>query len=174
MSFRELTPKRTIRPLFPSYKEPTIPRALHRLPRAYGAKIYVRVEMGHTTILHLLMIKTPLPWLELCGAPLLSKMAEASLPSMPRVTSKLHCWTDPTIVLAIVVSHTSVSLGNIRCQQGDEGHRAHRGSQLVYRLVLTYPFKSWWITRFNGIDPLGCNGHAINGLARAPTCRGAR
>jgi len=67
--------------------------------KAYGAAIYVRVEMEHMTIVHLLMAKTrlvpvkaeSLPGLELSGALLLSEMAEAILPSMPRVTSKLHC-----------------------------------------------------------------------------------
>jgi len=32
------------------------------------------------------------------GALLLSEMAEAILPSMPGLTSKIHCWTDSTIV----------------------------------------------------------------------------
>jgi len=41
-----------------------------------------------------------LPRQELCGALLLAEMAEAISPSMPRLTSKLHCWTDFTIVLA--------------------------------------------------------------------------
>jgi len=41
-----------------------------------------------------------LPRLELCGALLLSEMAEAILPNMPRLTSKFHCWTDSEIVLA--------------------------------------------------------------------------
>jgi len=35
-----------------------------------------------------------LPKLELCGALLLSEMAEAILPNLPMLISKLHCWTD--------------------------------------------------------------------------------
>jgi len=76
--------------------------------RAYGVAIYVRVEMGHTTMVDLLAAKTrvapvktlSLPRLELCGALLLSEMAEAILPNIPRLSSKLHCWTDSTIVRA--------------------------------------------------------------------------
>jgi len=75
---------------------------------AYRAAIYVRVEVGHKTMVHLLTAKThvapvktvSLPRLELCRALLLSEMAEAILPNMPKLTSKLHCWPDPTIVLA--------------------------------------------------------------------------
>jgi len=37
----------------------------------------------------------PLPRLQLCGALLLSEIAD-----MPILSSKLHCWTDSTIVLA--------------------------------------------------------------------------
>jgi len=75
------------------------------MQKAYGAAIYVRVEGGHKTMVHLLTAKTPvktvfLPRLELCGALLLSEMAEVILPNMPRLTSKFHCWTDSTIVLA--------------------------------------------------------------------------
>jgi len=76
--------------------------------KAYGAAIYVRVEVGHKTMVHLLTAKTRVPpvktvsllRLELCGALLLSEMADAILPNMPMLTSKLHCWTDSTIVLA--------------------------------------------------------------------------
>ncbi|XP_043064804.1 uncharacterized protein LOC122320702 [Drosophila ficusphila] len=76
--------------------------------KAYGAAIYVRVEMGHTMMVHLLTAKTraapvktvSLPRLELCGALLHAEMAEAILPSMPMLNSNLHCWTDSTIVLA--------------------------------------------------------------------------
>jgi len=42
--------------------------------------------------------------------------------------------------------------------------------QLIW-LLEEFPFKSWWITRFGGMDPLGCNVHAIIGPAREPTCR---
>jgi len=41
--------------------------------------------------------------------------------------------------------------------------------QLIW-LVEEFPFKSLWITRFGGMDPLGCNGHAIIDLAREPPC----
>ncbi|XP_070068132.1 uncharacterized protein [Drosophila takahashii] len=76
--------------------------------KAYGAAIYVRVEIGHTTLVNLLTAKTrvapvktvSLPRLELCGALLLSEMAESIRPHMPVLSSKLHCWTDSTIVLA--------------------------------------------------------------------------
>jgi len=76
--------------------------------KSYGAAIYVHVEVGHKTTVHLLTAKTrvapvqtvSLPRLELCGALLLSDMAEAILPNMPRLTSKLDCWTDSTIVIA--------------------------------------------------------------------------
>jgi len=63
-----------------------------------------------------------------------------------------------------MVSQTSVSL--VRCQQGDEYHRVHRPIgytfnpntiQLIW-LVEKFPFKTLWITRFGGMDPLGCNG----------------
>ncbi|XP_052855081.1 uncharacterized protein LOC128263847 [Drosophila gunungcola] len=75
---------------------------------AYGAAIYVRVEVGHTTMVHLLTAKTrvapvktvSLPRLELCGALLLAEMAASVLPSMPILKSELFCWTDSTIVLA--------------------------------------------------------------------------
>ncbi|XP_041675346.1 uncharacterized protein LOC121530393 [Drosophila eugracilis] len=76
--------------------------------KAYGAAIYVRVEVGSTVIVNLLTAKTrvapnkavSLPRLELCGALLLSEMATAVLPEMPGPASAPHCWTDSTIVLA--------------------------------------------------------------------------
>jgi len=54
-------------------------------PMAYGASIYVRVEVGHKTMVHLLTANTrvapvktvSLPRMKLCGALLLSEMAEA-------------------------------------------------------------------------------------------------
>jgi len=39
------------------------------------------------------------------------------------------------LLLSEMASQTSVSLGNVRCQQGDEDHRVHRGSQLVARSI---------------------------------------
>ncbi|XP_070142300.1 uncharacterized protein [Drosophila kikkawai] len=76
--------------------------------KAYGAAIYVRVEVGSTVEVTLLTARTrvapvktlSLPRLELCGALLLSEMAAAILPKMPGPPSALHCWTDSTIVLA--------------------------------------------------------------------------
>ncbi|XP_070141605.1 uncharacterized protein [Drosophila kikkawai] len=76
--------------------------------KAYGAAIYVRVEVGSTVEVTLLTARTrvapvktlSLPRLELCGALLLSEMAAAILPKMPGPASALHCWTDSTIVLA--------------------------------------------------------------------------
>ncbi|XP_070138616.1 uncharacterized protein [Drosophila bipectinata] len=54
--------------------------------KAYGAAIYVRVEVGSTVIVNLLTAKT--------------EMAPAVLPKMPGAASALYCWTDSTIVLA--------------------------------------------------------------------------
>ncbi|XP_070132594.1 uncharacterized protein [Drosophila bipectinata] len=76
--------------------------------KAYGAAIYVRVEVGSTVIATLLTAKTrvapvkavSLPRLELCGALLFSEMATAVLPKIPGAASALYCWTDSTIVLA--------------------------------------------------------------------------
>jgi len=59
--------------------------------KAYGAAIYVRVEVGHKTMVHLLTAKTrvapvktvSLPRLELCEALHLSEMAQAILLNMP-------------------------------------------------------------------------------------------
>jgi len=70
--------------------------------------MYVRIEKIHTTMVHLptastrvVLIETvSLPRLEQCGALTLFEMAVAVLPNMPRLTSKLHCWTDSSIVLA--------------------------------------------------------------------------
>ncbi|XP_070141653.1 uncharacterized protein [Drosophila kikkawai] len=76
--------------------------------KAYGAAIYVRVEMGHQILTRLLTAKTrvapvktvSLPRLELCGAVLLTEMVTAILPHLPTASSALRCWTDSTIVLA--------------------------------------------------------------------------
>ncbi|XP_044779797.1 uncharacterized protein LOC123327441 [Drosophila simulans] len=76
--------------------------------KAYGAAIYVRVEVGSTIMVQLLTAKTrvapvetvTLPRLELCGALLLSEMDAAIIPQMPTINSELYCWTDFTIVLA--------------------------------------------------------------------------
>ncbi|XP_044778298.1 uncharacterized protein LOC120284346 [Drosophila simulans] len=76
--------------------------------RAYGAAIYIRVEMGQKILTRLLTAKTrvapvktvSLPRLELCGAVLLTEMVTAILPQMPSASSDIRCWTDSTIVLA--------------------------------------------------------------------------
>ncbi|XP_044778557.1 uncharacterized protein LOC123327126 [Drosophila simulans] len=76
--------------------------------RAYGAAIYIRVEMGQKILTRLLTAKTrvapvktvSLPRLELCGAVLLNQMVTAILPHMPSASSDIRCWTDSTIVLA--------------------------------------------------------------------------
>ncbi|XP_043063799.1 uncharacterized protein LOC122319964 [Drosophila ficusphila] len=76
--------------------------------KAYGAAIYLRVEVGHNIMTRLLTAKTrvapvktvSLPRLELCGALLLSEMIAAILPNMPISNSDIFCWTDSTIVLA--------------------------------------------------------------------------
>ncbi|XP_043862279.1 uncharacterized protein LOC122756521 [Drosophila santomea] len=76
--------------------------------RAYGAAIYIRVEMGQRILTRLLTAKTrvapvktvSLPRLELCGAVRLTEMVTAILPHMPSANSDIRCWTDSTIVLA--------------------------------------------------------------------------
>ncbi|XP_033239458.1 uncharacterized protein [Drosophila pseudoobscura] len=76
--------------------------------RAYGAAIYVRIEVDRLVEVQLLTAKTrvapvktvSLPRLELCGAVLLSEMAAAILPNMPTASTSCYCWTDSTIVLA--------------------------------------------------------------------------
>ncbi|XP_041675098.1 uncharacterized protein LOC121530289 [Drosophila eugracilis] len=70
--------------------------------KAYGAFIYVRVEVGLLTAkTRVAPVKTvSLPRLELCGALLLSEMATAVLPEWPGAASAPYCWTDSTIVLA--------------------------------------------------------------------------
>ncbi|XP_043063811.1 uncharacterized protein LOC122319976 [Drosophila ficusphila] len=76
--------------------------------KAYGAAIYLRVEVGHNIMTRLLTAKTrvatvktvSLPRLELCGALLLPEMIAAILPNMPISNSDIFCWTDSTIVLA--------------------------------------------------------------------------
>ncbi|XP_041633313.1 uncharacterized protein [Drosophila kikkawai] len=80
----------------------------HASQKAYGAAIYVRVEMGHQILTRLLTAKTrvapvktvSLPRLELCGAVLLIEMVRAILPHLPTASSDLRCWTDSTIILA--------------------------------------------------------------------------
>ncbi|XP_043862253.1 uncharacterized protein LOC122756499 [Drosophila santomea] len=76
--------------------------------RAYGAAIYISVEMGQKILTRLLTAKTrvapvktvSLPRLELCSAVLLTEMVTAILPHMPSASSDIRCWTDSTIVLA--------------------------------------------------------------------------
>ncbi|XP_070075760.1 uncharacterized protein [Drosophila takahashii] len=76
--------------------------------KAYGAALYVRVEVGQQILTNLLTAKTrvapvktvSLPRLELCGALLLADMASTILPNMLSKSSEIFCWTDSTIVLA--------------------------------------------------------------------------
>ncbi|XP_044315221.1 uncharacterized protein LOC123037628 [Drosophila rhopaloa] len=76
--------------------------------RAYGAALYVRVEVGQQILTNLLTTKTrvapvktvSLPRLELCGALLLADMTSTILPNMLSDSSEIFCWTDSTIVLA--------------------------------------------------------------------------
>ncbi|XP_070075146.1 uncharacterized protein [Drosophila takahashii] len=72
--------------------------------KAYGAALYVRVEVGQqilTNLARVAPVKTvSLPRLELCGALLLADMASTILPNMLSKSSAIFCWTDSTIVLA--------------------------------------------------------------------------
>ncbi|XP_060665700.1 uncharacterized protein LOC132797981 [Drosophila nasuta] len=76
--------------------------------RAYGAAIYVRVEMASKVSTHLLTAKTKVapvkslsvPRLELCGAVLLDELSAALLLNLPAESFQTFFWTDSTIVLA--------------------------------------------------------------------------
>jgi len=69
--------------------------------RAYGAAIYIRVEMGQKILTRLLTAKArvapvktvSLLRLELCGAVLLTEMVTAILPHMPSASSDIRCRT---------------------------------------------------------------------------------
>ena len=76
--------------------------------RAYGAAIYVRVEVANKVTTHLLTAKTrvapvkslSVPRLELCGAVLLAELSSALLHQLPAANFETFYWTDSTIVLA--------------------------------------------------------------------------
>ncbi|XP_064554390.1 uncharacterized protein LOC135439586 [Drosophila montana] len=76
--------------------------------RAYGAALYLRVEINGCISTHLLAAKTrvapvktvSLPRLELCGAVLLSELTTALIPQLPIQSRENFNWTDSTIVLA--------------------------------------------------------------------------
>ncbi|XP_075151078.1 uncharacterized protein LOC142225184 [Haematobia irritans] len=75
---------------------------------AYAATLYIRVEIGNQVDTFLLAAKTrvapikkiSLPRLELCGAVMLSKLANAIIPNLQIAQFTTHFWTDSTIVLA--------------------------------------------------------------------------
>ncbi|XP_075161791.1 uncharacterized protein LOC142234512 [Haematobia irritans] len=75
---------------------------------AYAATLYVRVEDGDRIDTFLLAAKTrvapikkiSLPRLELCGAVMLSKLANTIIPNLQIPEISTHFWTDSMIVLA--------------------------------------------------------------------------
>ncbi|XP_075162872.1 uncharacterized protein LOC142235505 [Haematobia irritans] len=75
---------------------------------AYAATLYIRVEIGNQIDTFLLAAKTrvvpikkiSLPRLELCGAVMLSKLANTIIPNLQISGFLTHFWTDSMIVLA--------------------------------------------------------------------------
>ncbi|XP_043867348.1 uncharacterized protein LOC122757848 [Drosophila mojavensis] len=107
---------------FSSLRDIRVPRWVHFQPRAtiqfhgfcdaseraYGAAVYLRVELGNQIFVNLLSAKTrvapiksiSIPRLELCGAVLLTDLCSVLLPASPAVSFQSFYWTDSTIVLA--------------------------------------------------------------------------
>lgn len=107
---------------YPALREIRIPRWLQFQPqvklqyhgfcdaseRAYGAAIYVRIQISQKVTTQLLTAKTrvapvkslSVPRLELCGAVLLAELTSALLHNLPAAVFQSFYWTDSTIVLA--------------------------------------------------------------------------